>query len=275
MSKTILITGSTRGIGRALALELAAYGSRVIVNGLRQREVDRVVEEITEQNGEAWGVQADVSNPDEVTLLVEATVKKYGTIDMLIHNAGNLRDRKIRNMTDEDWHDVLNVHLTGAFYCIRRALPYLSARGGDILLLTSTAGLKGSVGQANYSAAKAGMLGLVWTLAEELRREHIRIHAIAPAALTDMTRPVIERLTERARRQGQPFPAEWQVGDTESIAQFVRHLLSQRDPDLTGQIFGVNGSRITLWQKPYASWHTDGVESFFAEWTRRERGGKA
>lgn len=274
LGKTILITGSTRGIGRALALELAAHGNRVIVNGRRQGEVELVVEEILRKKGEAWGHRADVSDPEEVTGLVDAAAKKYGTIDVLIHNAGNLRDRKLANMADEDWNEVIRVHLDGAFYCLSRVRPYLPEQGGDILLLTSTAGMTGSVGQANYSAAKAGILGLVWTLAEEWKPKRIRVNAIAPAALTDMTRPVIERLTERAERRGEPFPEAWKIGDAENVARFVRHLLNQDDPGLTGQIFGVNGSRITLWQKPCVSRQLDGIEPFFEEWSSKERSGE-
>ncbi|AVV58337.1 SDR family NAD(P)-dependent oxidoreductase [Paenibacillus glucanolyticus] len=273
MNKTVLITGATRGIGRCLALRLARHGYRVAVNGTRQPGIDCVVEDIRQHGGEASGYCADVANPDEVTAMVNAIVTKYGNIDVLIHNAGNLRDRKCMNMTDEEWNTVIDVHLNGAFYCIRRVLPHMTEHGGDIVLMTSTAGLKGSVGQVNYSAAKAGMLGMVWTLSEELRRYRIRINAIAPAALTDMTRPVIEFLTEKYAQRNEPFPEHWKVGESDDVACFVKLLLEQPDTDLTGETFGVNGSDVTLWQKPSIIHKSGDAAAIFDSWRNRRGGG--
>lgn len=267
-----LITGATRGIGRSLALQLAQSGYLVIVNGLRSPAIELVVEEIRTQGGEALGYCADVTDAAQVTAMMKAIAEQTGPIDVLIHNAGNLQDRKCAQMTNEEWLDVQNVHLNGAFYCVREVLPYMSGRGGDIVLMTSTAGLQGSVGQVNYSAAKAGMLGMVWTLAKELRGERIRVNGVAPAALTGMTRPVIEHLQAKYALRNEPVPEYWNVGSSEEVARFVDQLLKQPDDHLTGEIFGVNGTTVTLWQKPVQQWTTNDPALAFERWRQGGEG---
>jgi 3-oxoacyl-[acyl-carrier protein] reductase len=169
-------------------------------------------------------------------------------------------------MTDEEWHSVLDVHLNGAYYSIQRVVPHMQKSGGDILLMTSTSGLMGSIGQVNYSAAKAGVLGMMWALAAELKRNQIRVNAISPAALTDMTRPVIEHVEKKYESKNEPFPDFWKVGEADDIARFVVALLAQQDEDLTGEIFGVNGSKVTKWQKPVPSFSEDNISTFFTKW---------
>ncbi|WMT43119.1 SDR family NAD(P)-dependent oxidoreductase [Paenibacillus sp. D2_2] len=272
MEKTVLITGASRGIGRSMALQLARSGYQVVVNGTQQKLIDTVIEEIRMAGGKAFGYCASVADPEAVTAMVEAMVERYGGIDVLIHNAGNLMDSKCLLMSDEQWRSVLDVHLNGAFYCIQRVLPYMTQRGGDILLMTSTAGLQGSVGQVNYSAAKAGILGMVWTLAEELKRYFIRVNAVAPAALTDMTRPVMEHLWQKCALRNEPYPEFWQVGNADDVALFVVSLLVQPDQELTGEIFGINGSKVTRWQKPVPVSTMYGTEAFFTSWNNRKEG---
>ncbi|WP_227871990.1 SDR family NAD(P)-dependent oxidoreductase [Paenibacillus albus] len=269
--RTALITGASRGIGRSIAMELGRSGYQVAVNGLHEERIDAVVEAIRHEGGTAEGYCANVADPIEVTSMVEAVGARFGTIDVLIHNAGHLQDSKCQQMTDQEWKSVLDVHLSGAFYCIQRALPLMTPHGGDILLMTSTAGLMGSAGQVNYSSAKAGLLGMVWTLAAELRRNQIRINAVAPAALTDMTRPVIEHLRAKYAKRNESLPAFWQVGEADDVARFVGLLLKQRDPELTGEVFGVNGTQITYWQKPLPVLSVSGADAFFAEWKQREQ----
>ncbi|OAB44715.1 SDR family NAD(P)-dependent oxidoreductase [Paenibacillus glacialis] len=270
MKKIALITGATRGIGRSIALHLGQSGYQVIVNGTQQALIDEVVQEIHRTGGEAIGYCANVADPVAVAAMVDTVIAKYGCVDILIHNAGNVHDQHCLHMTDEAWKSVLDVHLNGAFYCIQRVLPHMQQNGGDILLMTSTAGLMGSVGQVNYSAAKAGMLGIVWTLAAELKHNHIRVNAISPAALTDMTRPVIEHMKEKYASRNEPFPEFWRVGEADDIARFVVTLLAQPDVDLTGEIFGVNGSKVTKWQKPAPAFSENSVEAFFTTWQHQK-----
>lgn len=273
MSKVVVITGATRGIGHSLAIHLGQAAYQVVVNGTKQALMDEVVLEVQHRGGEAIGYCANIANPSEVTDMVDAVMEKYGRIDVLIHNAGNLLDQKCVRMTDHEWQSVMDVHLNGAFYCIRRVMPHMQKTGGDILLMTSTAGLTGSIGQVNYSAAKAGMLGMIWTLAAELHRNDIRVNGIAPAALTDMTRPVIEHLKEKYASRNEPFPAFWQVGEADDIARFVVALLEQTDKDLTGEVFGINGSKVTKWQKPAPVFSENSIEAFFETWQNQK--GKA
>ncbi|MEC0094081.1 SDR family NAD(P)-dependent oxidoreductase [Paenibacillus macquariensis] len=270
MKKVALITGATRGIGRSIALHLGQSGYQVVVNGTKPALINEVVEEIHHTGGEAIGYCANVADPVAVTSMVDDVIAKYGHTDVLIHNAGNLHDQHCLHMTDEAWTSVLDVHLNGAFYCIQRVLPHMQINGGDILLMTSTAGLAGSVGQMNYSAAKAGMLGIVWTLAAELKANRIRVNAISPAALTDMTRPVIEHIEEKYASRNEPFPDFWRVGEADDIARFVLALLAQPDADLTGEILGVNGSRVTKWHKPAPAFSEHSIEAFFTTWQHQK-----
>jgi NAD(P)-dependent dehydrogenase (short-subunit alcohol dehydrogenase family) len=271
MKKVAIITGATRGIGRSIAQHLGLSDYIVIVNGTNLALIDEVVRNIHEAGGEAMGHLANVADPVAITSMVNSVVTQYGRIDVLISNAGNLHDQKCLHMTDEEWHSVLDVHLNGTFYCIQRVLPHMRKSGGDILLMTSTAGLQGSIGQVNYSAAKAGILGVMWTLAAELKRDHIRVNVISPAALTDMTRPVIEHLKEKHASRNEPFPEFWQVGGSEEIAIFVTALLGESDPDLSGEIFAVNGSKVTKWQKPAPAFSENSIDAFFTTW-RRQKG---
>ncbi|MGG0658556.1 SDR family oxidoreductase [Rummeliibacillus pycnus] len=264
MKKVVLVTGSTRGIGRSIAKHLSNSDYYVMVNGTNQKLIDEVVSDIHADGGKAAGYCANIADPSDVDALVAFTIETFGQIDVLIHNAGNLADQKCIGMTDEQWRSVIDVHLNGAFYCIRRVLPYLKEHGGDIILMTSTAGLMGSVGQVNYSAAKAGLLGMLFTLASELKRYCIRVNAVSPAALTDMTRPVIEHLTEKYAKRNEPFPDFWKVGKADDIAFFIGELLNYKDEDLTGEIFGVNGTKITRWQKPIVTMSADSPEAFFS-----------
>ncbi|MGE7840485.1 SDR family NAD(P)-dependent oxidoreductase [Lysinibacillus sp. NPDC093712] len=264
MKKVALITGATRGIGRSTAIHLANNQYCVVVNGTNQHLINEVVQQIRAEGNRAVGYCTDIADVEAVSKMIEAVMVEFGQIDVFIHNAGNLRDEKCMRMSTEQWHDVINVHLHGAFYCISRVLPHLLERGGDILLMTSTAGLMGSKGQLNYSAAKAGILGMTWTLAEELKPLNIRVNAISPAALTDMTKPVIDFISKKYAERNEPFPEYWKVGTPEDIAHFISTLLAQQDANLTGEIFGVNGTTVTKWTRPQQSISASSPERFFA-----------
>ncbi|MRN54953.1 SDR family NAD(P)-dependent oxidoreductase [Paenibacillus monticola] len=269
--KTVLITGATRGIGRSIAIELGRCGYQVAVNGLHGESIRQVVENIRRTGGRAEGFCANVADPAAVTAMMDELIDKMGSLEILIHNAGIIKDRKCEFMSDLEWQAVLDVHLHGAFYCIQRALAHLSQHGGDIVLMTSTAGLAGSKGQVNYSAAKAGLLGMLWTLADELKPKRIRVNGIAPAAVTDMTGPIIQHLKEKYAQRNEPFPDAWKLGEADDVARFVRALLDQQDPELTGKVFGINGRQVTHWQKPQPSTPvTSGAEDFFELWKEHE-----
>ncbi|TQR17731.1 SDR family NAD(P)-dependent oxidoreductase [Psychrobacillus soli] len=270
MKKVAIVTGSTRGIGRSIAVHLGQSDYQIVVNGTKQELVDEVVRDIDRAGGDAKGYVGNIADPIAVTKMVDAVMAQFGRIDVLVHNAGNLHDQKCIKMTDEEWRSVVNVHLNGAFYSIQRVLPHMQVSGGDILLMTSTAGLGGSIGQVNYSAAKAGILGMTWTLAAELKRDNIRVNAISPAALTDMTRPVIEHVKNKYASKNEPFPDFWKVGEADDVARFVVALLAQQDPDLTGEIFGVNGSKVTKWEKPVAAYSENSIDEFFTTWHSRK-----
>ncbi len=271
MSKVAFITGSTRGIGRSIAIHLAKSGYHVIVNGTNQSLIDHVVDDIQQSGGNALGYLADISDPAAVTCMMQFITIHYSHIDVCIHSAGNLHDAYSIHMTDEEWQAVVNVHLNGAFYSINRIMPYMKERGGDIVLMTSTAGLMGSKGQLNYSAAKAGILGMVWTLSEELEQYGIRVNGIAPAALTDMTQPIIEHIQAKYSRLHKPLPDFWQVGSADDIAQFMIALLAEPNKKLTGEIIGVNCSTITRWQRPIPIFSADSIEQFFDTWYRQQK----
>ena len=199
-----MVTGSTRGIGKAIAVELADQGNLVVVHGRQLTDVILCVDEIRQRGGQAIGLAADLTDTKRARELVTKTVDHAKRLDILVNNAGMIRDRRFVNMTDDDWQTVLDVHLNAVFALTQEAVATMQKQhGGVIINMTSLAGLQGVVGQANYASAKAGILGFTWTLAKELADHHIRVNAISPAALTDMTRPYVEkakRAAEKTRR---------------------------------------------------------------------------
>ncbi|MBK3495188.1 SDR family NAD(P)-dependent oxidoreductase [Viridibacillus sp. YIM B01967] len=249
--KVALITGSTRGIGKSIALQMAKEGALVAVNGTNANSVQIVVDEIHSIGGHAMGICESVATIAGAEYIVSKTLTHFGKIDILINNAGITRDQLLVNMSDQAWQEVLDVHLTGTFACTRAVVQHMKTRdeGGCLINMTSTAGLMGTVGQVNYSAVKAGILGLTWTLAEELKRFSIRVNAIAPAALTDMTQPVIERIQAKCEAESKPFPDFWKVGSPEDVAKVVV-LIADDSSTVSGQVFSVNGSKIGKWEKP-------------------------
>lgn len=249
--KVVLITGSTRGIGRSMAIQMAKEGALIAVNGTNGNNVKAVVDDIKTRGGQAVGICESVASIYGAERIVNKTLENFGKLDILINNAGITRDQLLVKMSDQSWNEVLDVHLTGTFACTRAAVQHLKSRGegGCIINLTSTAGLMGTVGQVNYSAAKAGILGMTFTLAEELKRYGIRVNAIAPAALTDMTKPVIERIQTKCKEENKEFPDYWKVGSPEDVANLAT-LLASNSSTVTGKVFSVNGSKIGIWEKP-------------------------
>ncbi|WHX47067.1 SDR family NAD(P)-dependent oxidoreductase [Paenibacillus woosongensis] len=249
--QTAVITGSSRGIGRAIALRMAQEGARVVVNGTDASRVNAVVEEIRQNGGVAIGIAEPVHTMEGGARIISAATAEFGQVDILVNNAGIIRDQMAHKLGEEDWDAVISIHLKGAFSCIRAALPGMrERRQGCIINMTSTAGLTGTAGQLNYSAAKAGLLGMTWTLALELRHYGISVNAIAPAALTDMTAPYIERARRDAEAAGQNLPDYWRVGTPEEAAELAVALSLPQTRGISGEIFSVNGGDIGLWARP-------------------------
>ncbi|MBD2499791.1 3-oxoacyl-[acyl-carrier-protein] reductase [Anabaena azotica] len=236
-----VVTGASRGIGRAIALELANYGATVVVNyASSSTAADNVVAEITNAGGEAIALQADVSKADQVDNFINTVVDKFKRIDILVNNAGITRDNLLLRMKPEDWQAVIDLNLTGVFLCTRLVSKLmLKQRSGRIINIASVAGQMGNPGQANYSAAKAGVIGFTKTVAKELSSRGITVNAVAPGFIaTDMTSNL------KADDILQFIPLG-RYGQPEEIAGMVRFLAA--DPAaayITGQVFNVDGGMV-------------------------------
>ncbi len=252
MNEVIIITGSTRGIGKSIAVALAEKGAKVIINGTKQEAVDKVIKEIKANGGMAEGVAGRVQNMATGEKLVNAAIAHYGFASILINNAGNNRDRMAHRLTEDDWDSVIQTHLKGTFSCVK---PFIQHRkneggGGMILNMTSRAGIVGTMGQLNYSAAKAGIIGMTKTLALELKRDNIPVAAISPAALTDMTFPHVEKARMQAEKEGRELDSYWEIGTANDVANFVTDLIRNQTSVVTGSIYSVNGEKAGFWQEP-------------------------
>ncbi|MFM6357428.1 MAG: 3-oxoacyl-[acyl-carrier-protein] reductase [Planktothrix sp.] len=237
-----IITGGSRGIGRATALALATEGAKVAVNYASSSTVaDEVVAEITEAGGEAIAVQGDVSKADQVDALFNKVTETWGKVDILVNNAGITRDTLLLRMKLEDWQAVIDLNLTGVFLCTRVASKMmLKQKSGRIINITSVAGQMGNPGQANYSAAKAGVIGFTKTVAKELASRGVTVNAVAPGFIaTDMTKEL--KNTEEILK----FIPLGRYGQAEEVAGMIRFLAA--DPAaayITGQVFNVDGGMV-------------------------------
>ena len=236
-----IVTGASRGIGKATALALAAQGATVIVNYARSSDAaDAVVAEITSAGGKAIAIGADVSQGDQVDAMVKQTKKEFGKIDILVNNAGITRDTLLLRMKPDDWQAVINLNLTGVFLCCKAVSKFmLKQRGGRIINISSVAGVMGNPGQANYSAAKAGVIGLTKTLAKEFASRGVTVNAVAPGFIaTDMT----EGLEAEGILQAIPLN---RYGKSEEIADMITFLAGSTASNyITGQVFNVDGGMV-------------------------------
>ena len=238
--KIAIVTGSSRGIGRAIALRLAAGGSTVVVNYVgNEAAAKEVVDQITGNSGEAIAVQADVRQPAEAQALIDTAKQAYGRIDILVNNAGTTRDTLLMRMSEDDWDVVLDTNLKGTFNCIKAvSRQMMRQRSGRIVNITSVAGISGNAGQANYASAKAGLIGLTKTVAKELGGRGITCNAVAPGLVpTDLTASLPQDLVDLAIERT-PLG---RTDTAEDIAAAVAFLASDEASFVTGQILAVDG----------------------------------
>lgn len=242
-NKVAVVTGSSRGIGRAIALELAARGAKVVVNyNSNSAAAGEVVGKITESGGEAIAIQADVSKLDQAKALIKAAAAEYGKLDILVNNAGITRDNLMALMKEEDWDLIMETNLKSAFNCSKAALRFMMRkRYGRIINITSVAGLSGNAGQTNYSASKAGLIGLTKALAREIGARSITVNAIAPGFVeTDLTRELPDDL-KQAVIEITPL-GRWGTG--EDVAYAVAFMASDEASYITGQTLSVDGGMV-------------------------------
>jgi acetoacetyl-CoA reductase len=235
----VVVTGASRGLGRAIAEELASGGAKVVVNYSRSKEpAEEVVNQITESGGEAIAVQADVSDAEQAQKLIDQAIEKFNRVDVLVNNAGINIDRTLKKLSVEDWDKVIQVDLNSAFYTVHAVLPHMTEQGGGkIINMSSFVGEAGNIGQANYSAAKAGLLGFTKTAAQELARIGITVNAICPGFIeTDMVANIPEEAQQKLRKQ---VPLG-RFGKPEEVARAVRYLVEDGDY-ITGQSIDING----------------------------------
>jgi 3-oxoacyl-[acyl-carrier protein] reductase len=238
--KVAIVTGSSRGIGREVALELARQGARVAVNYRQGAEAAaEVVAEIAACGSEAIAVGADVATAAGAHSLVEAALAAYGTVDVLVSNAGITRDNLLLRMTEEDWDAVLDTNLKGAFHCVKAVQrTFLKRRAGRIIAIGSIVGLAGNAGQANYAAAKAGLVGLMRSVARELGSRGITANVVAPGFIdTEMTRALPPEAMDQALAR---IPLG-RLGTPGDVAGLVAFLAGDAAAYITGQVFGVDG----------------------------------
>jgi 3-oxoacyl-[acyl-carrier protein] reductase len=238
--RVAVVTGASRGIGRGIAVRLAAGGARLVVNYRgNAAAADQVVAEIQAAGGQAIAVQADVSRPAQAQALVDAALKAFGRVDILVNNAGTTRDTLLMRMSEEDWDVVVDTNLKGTFNCIKAvARQMMRQRYGRIVNITSVAGIGGNAGQANYSAAKAGIIGLTKTVAKELGSRGVTCNAVAPGlVLTDLTASLPAELTQLAIDRA-PLS---RLGTVEDVAAAAAFLASDDASFVTGQVLAVDG----------------------------------
>jgi 3-oxoacyl-[acyl-carrier protein] reductase len=239
--KVAIVTGSARGIGRAIALKLAEVGADIVLNDIAAaaEALEDVASEIRALGRQALAVTADVSANDDVNRMVEAAVNTFGHIDILVNNAGVTRDQLLMRMTDEEWDTVLNIDLKSAFLCTRAVLrPMLRQRRGRIVSIASVVGIIGNVGQANYAAAKAGVIAFTKSVAKEVGSRGITANAVAPGFIeTRMT----EKLDEKQKQALLEHIPLGSIGTPRDVAEAVAFLASEEAKYITGQVLNVDG----------------------------------
>ncbi len=239
-NRVAIVTGAGRGIGRAIALTLAQSGAQVVVNYSRSAEAaEEVVAQIAANGGEAVAAQGDVADAAQVDALVNVAVERFGRVDILVNNAGITRDKLILRMSEADWDAVLDTNLKGAFLCCKAVAPRMvKQKSGVIINVGSVNGKVGAAGQANYSASKAGLIGLTKSLAKELGSRNIRVNAVSPGFIeTDMT----DALKDEQRQAVIKQVPLGRLGTGDDVAQVVAFLCSDAAAYIQGEVIAVDG----------------------------------
>lgn len=275
--RVAVVTGSGRGLGQAYAVALAAAGAAVVINDIDADVAEETAARIRAAGGQAATVVVPVGATAAADELVGRAVEEFGRLDIMCTNAGVLRDRTLKNMSDEDFDLVIETHLRGTFTCGRAAAARFreQGEGGRLILIGSPAGQRGNFGQTNYAAAKAGIVAIAWTWAMELARDEITVNAVIPVALTRMA-ATIPRLREvaEAAEHGEPVPADLRekgLGMAADVAPLVVYLASQAAAGITGQAIGLGGDKLTLWSRPTETsalmreggWDVDAIAASF------------
>jgi NAD(P)-dependent dehydrogenase (short-subunit alcohol dehydrogenase family) len=277
--KVAVVTGAGQGLGLAYATALADAGAAVVVNDVNAESAERAVGAITAAGGRAVAEVVPVGSTEAAERLVGRALQAFGRLDVMVTNAGVLRDRVLWNMSDEDFDTVVHVHLRGTFTCVREAAKQFRAQGegGRVILAGSPAGQRGNFGQTNYAAAKAGIVAMARTWAMELAKAGVTVNAVIPNAATAMTEtipflaPYVERMA-----QGLPVPSVVRraasFGTPEDVAGLVVYLASDASAAVTGQAIGIGGDRLSLWSHPTeirsafldGGWTADAIAEAFA-----------
>ena len=265
--RVVVITGAARGIGRAHALAFAAEGAKVVVNdiggqvdgsGSSEGPAGEVVAAIRAQGGKAVANDDDVSDWAGARRLIDCAVETFGGLDVVVNNAGILRDRMLVNMSEDEWDAVVETHLKGTFTVFRAAAPHFKAQSSGRFVAFTSGAFAGSIAQANYASAKGGIVSLVRSVAAGMHRYGVTANAIAPVARTRMSENV---------------PMELEMGGPEDVAPMVAYLLSDKAQEVTGQIYTANGGTIAVWDQPHevremkkdGRWTLEEIEARFDE----------
>lgn len=250
MCKTTLITGGTRGIGRALVEEYLSRGFHVATFSSNPNNAERLISDYS-ANKNLYVESFNITDTNKGREFVKRVLEKYDQIDNYIFNNGICEDKTFEKMSSSQWNKVLDVNLNATFDITQSVFQQMKRQIGSqkMFFMTSLAGIEGAFGQANYAASKAGLIGLTKSLALEGKRYDIEVNAISPAALTDMTKPIIEKIALKCQKENQTFPNYWKIGSAKDVAESI-YQLSEITVLGSGQTFALNGKKIEVYEQP-------------------------